>query len=455
MIKLRINPLLPTTYHLPTTNRGFTIIELVIVITIMAILLTLGVVNLRGSQANGRDAERKTDIETIAQHLETYFTSGTDVSTISSCTGGNITHDGLYTVHTFTSSGTLTCTGGNITAEVLVVAGGGGGGYDYYTADGVGRGAGGGGAGGYLAGSETLSGSMAVTVGDGGGGAIADTYAGSCGRPGQNSVFLTRTAIGGGGGIGHSVGGGVACSGNNGGSGGGGNHSSAYGTCIAGQGHDGSGGYTNNPYNGGGGGGAGAVGEPASGITSGDGGAGLNNDIVKRGTNVGYSGGGGGAGSGGTLGVGGLGDGGDAGMSGTPNTGGGGGAGHALRMKASSPGGSGVVVIRYLTAVAGDTYPSTVLTSSFTNMTAALRDIDTDSLMAPGISDPTQTFISATNNTQTTVGVLPQPTKDQYVYQPLHTDGSLCNDNAECSKFNLYYRTEVDNTVQMVSSIDQ
>lgn len=61
--------------------RGFTIVELIIVITISGILLTLGVINLRDSQANGRDAERKMDIETIAQHLETFYTSGSDDTT--------------------------------------------------------------------------------------------------------------------------------------------------------------------------------------------------------------------------------------------------------------------------------------------------------------------------------------------------------------------------------------
>ena len=47
----------------------------------MGILLVLGVVNLTGSQANARDAERKADIETIAMYLETYYNSGTDGST--------------------------------------------------------------------------------------------------------------------------------------------------------------------------------------------------------------------------------------------------------------------------------------------------------------------------------------------------------------------------------------
>ena len=55
--------------------------------------------------------------------------------------GGTKTTDGIYTVHTFTSTGTFVVTGGGSkTVEYLVVAGGGGGGYN--------RG-GGGGAGGY------------------------------------------------------------------------------------------------------------------------------------------------------------------------------------------------------------------------------------------------------------------------------------------------------------------
>jgi len=62
-------------------RRGFTIVELAVVITIMGILLVLGVVNLDAAQASARDSERKTDIETIAMHLETFYTFGTDAST--------------------------------------------------------------------------------------------------------------------------------------------------------------------------------------------------------------------------------------------------------------------------------------------------------------------------------------------------------------------------------------
>ena len=45
-----------------------------------------------------------------------------------SATGGTITTDGNYTVHTFTSSGTFTVTSGSGNVEYLVVGGGGGGG---------------------------------------------------------------------------------------------------------------------------------------------------------------------------------------------------------------------------------------------------------------------------------------------------------------------------------------
>lgn len=54
-------------------RRGFTVVELVITISIMAILLTLAVVNLLNTQASSRDAERKADIESIQMYLEDYY----------------------------------------------------------------------------------------------------------------------------------------------------------------------------------------------------------------------------------------------------------------------------------------------------------------------------------------------------------------------------------------------
>lgn len=56
---------------------GFTIIEIVVTITVMGILLTLAVVNMSSSQVRARDDERKSDVESIARHLETYYRNGT------------------------------------------------------------------------------------------------------------------------------------------------------------------------------------------------------------------------------------------------------------------------------------------------------------------------------------------------------------------------------------------
>jgi prepilin-type N-terminal cleavage/methylation domain-containing protein len=57
-------------------SEGFTLIELMITITIMVILMTLAVVNMLSAQANGRDQERQTDIVTLARGLEVYYASG-------------------------------------------------------------------------------------------------------------------------------------------------------------------------------------------------------------------------------------------------------------------------------------------------------------------------------------------------------------------------------------------
>ena len=270
-------------------------------------------------------------------------------------TGGTVTTSGSYTIHTFTSSGTLTFSGtGTKSVEYLVVAGGGGG-----------SDPGGGGAGGYRSsvsgessGGNTSAesaltlgaGSYSVTVGGGGGGG-PDNGSGS---NGGNSSFSSITALGGGAGGQYN-----SDNASSGGSGGGGQYSGASGT--SGQGFSGGSGYPGNasPYSGGGGGGASASGSNGSSGGGGNGGNGLYSSIT--GSSVVRAGGGGGQSwaSGGTSG--GLGGGGNGARgnprnqvssSGTANTGGGGGGGDAYIGGGSfSPrsGGSGIVIIRYLT----------------------------------------------------------------------------------------------------------
>ena len=57
-------------------RRGFTIVELIITITIMGILLTLAVVNVGTTQLKSRDNERKGDVEAIATALESFYSIG-------------------------------------------------------------------------------------------------------------------------------------------------------------------------------------------------------------------------------------------------------------------------------------------------------------------------------------------------------------------------------------------
>lgn len=63
-------------------QRGFTLIELVITVTIMVILLVLAVANLTSTQASQRDAERATDASTISNNLETFYKTGINTSAV-------------------------------------------------------------------------------------------------------------------------------------------------------------------------------------------------------------------------------------------------------------------------------------------------------------------------------------------------------------------------------------
>ncbi|MDB5187270.1 MAG: hypothetical protein JWM07_742 [Candidatus Saccharibacteria bacterium] len=83
------------------------------------------------------------------------------------------------------------------------------------------------------------------------------------------------------------------------------------------------------------------------------------------------------------------------------------------------------------------------------------QNIDRDNLRAPGVVSPNYSLVIATNTVQTATGVLPQPTDTTYVYQPLETDGTICNDSASCRKFNIYFREESTGTTIMMTSRSQ
>jgi hypothetical protein len=282
-----------------------------------------------------------------------------------------VSTSGPYTVTSFPRSYINSLGGWRAPAGVrnvryLVVAGGGAGG-----AAGGNDGSGGGGAGGVLAGTFSLSASTySVTVGAGGASSSASA---SSHNPanfnGGNSIIsgaslTTITSIGGGSGSSESS---ITRTASNGGSGGGaGGHSGTRGTGTAGQGNNG--GSATLPGDGGGGG-AGAPGGNGNSANGGTparaGGIGVLNDIT--GTNTYYGGGGGASGdarNGSTGGAGGLGGGGNganastgsAPTHGAANTGGGGGGAAGTNpvgsVKATGAGGSGIIIIRWITASA-------------------------------------------------------------------------------------------------------
>lgn len=54
-------------------KKGFTIVELLIVIVVIGILATLVIVTFTGIQQKGRNSQRQTDINAINSHVEAFY----------------------------------------------------------------------------------------------------------------------------------------------------------------------------------------------------------------------------------------------------------------------------------------------------------------------------------------------------------------------------------------------
>jgi len=325
------------------------------------------------------------------------------IFTYTTETAGAGTGQSLYTINVPTTG---------IVCDILMVAGGGSGG---------GQDAGGGGAGGLvLVQNITLSGNFTIKVGNGGIVTSAGWTGGVNGKnttftKTDNSIIITANGGGGGGGGGQSTGG-------NGGSGGGGGMNVSNGSQTQKSqsqigivspatinqfgengGHGGGGGAS---YPGGGGGGAGSVGATSSADETGqNGGLGIDrvgtyifkdNFNSSIGDNGWFAGGGGSAGGyantnyaygngGSTLfGGGGNGDGVGRGINGINGTGGGGGGIRYNPSVFAGNGGSGIVIIRYLSPTnvgIGTTSPTTKLhvyddTTNNTTLTVQNNYID-------------------------------------------------------------------------------
>jgi|CXWK01.1.fsa_nt_gi prepilin-type N-terminal cleavage/methylation domain-containing protein len=67
-----INPLKPR----PINFRGFTLVELLVVIVILSILGVVGVTLFSSTQARARDAKRKADIQAMSKAMEANYSPG-------------------------------------------------------------------------------------------------------------------------------------------------------------------------------------------------------------------------------------------------------------------------------------------------------------------------------------------------------------------------------------------
>jgi len=98
-------------------------------------------------------------------------------------------------------------------------------------------------------------------------------------------------------------------------------------------------------------------------------------------------------------------------------------------------------------------YPAVALISEEL-LSLSFQGVDVKSFIAPNSTAVSESFIPAINSDQSTNGVSPQPSTNQYIYQPIDSNGNLCHDY-DCRKYNLFYRLEGDNTVYKATSRNQ
>ena len=110
--------------------------------------------------------------------------------------------------------------------------------------------------------------------------------------------------------------------------------------------------------------------------------------------------------------------------------------------------------------MSGGSYPGQGYVNESELKSTIAPEADPQIFRAPGIKNNKPiSIVGATNASESTTFVSPQPTPTTYVYQAISANGtSLCHDpfiSEPCRRFNLYYFQEKDGTIQRVRSKNQ
>ena len=95
-------------------QKGFTLVELIVVITILAVLGTIAFVSLQGYSQDAKNSKVTSDVRTLTTAIETAMTNGT-VTQINTLPSGSYTSNQLatsVTVGSGTALSTVTASGG-------------------------------------------------------------------------------------------------------------------------------------------------------------------------------------------------------------------------------------------------------------------------------------------------------------------------------------------------------
>lgn len=80
-------------------KKGFTLVELLVVMSIIGILASLAVGSFRTAQMRGRDAQRKSDLKQVSNALELYYADYGEYPAVNQIVWGNEFSDSKGTVY--------------------------------------------------------------------------------------------------------------------------------------------------------------------------------------------------------------------------------------------------------------------------------------------------------------------------------------------------------------------